>query len=546
MKPLIRRIWFAAILTAVAQWHIISFAQYFGGAREQHTTLTIKSDGSSVLLQETVQPRAMVEQQVRSWERYQKMSDAGEESEGQPNSEAKTETAPKPFSDEELRQKFQEMRKDRSNENGAESDESVRLEVQKDTVRMRSSRSFASLEEMLRDGYSIWWQEAVAFENARFEKDNNNLLRVTLTSRSEMQRYFKTLRSTLKLSGMTSELKLVFPGKVITSGFPETQTNATWLMIDSKNDATLDLVAKLYDGPVIITAEAGGLKLDQPLELKTLARTRGSRREAGNDLPVTEAGPGFMAEPVAITTTTLHVFPDGENYFKDASAAYEHRTGTVVSAKLFAPKGRSLQSVSEVRVLKVTDDKGRAISNEAESAEFTESESYSGDSQRRDSMHISLRFQLPQPDAQAIDEISAEAIAVTAGAWKEMTLTNIQAGATNELDLADVLAGAKLVITKSTFKNNQLNIQAQIKGPITIQRLDIQAKIPASAGFNSYLSERKFTARNNASTRTVAIQGYNTTGGDSPDVRQIVLVIRYPQDLKREHLNFKLKSLDLL
>jgi head-tail adaptor len=545
MKPLIRRIWFAAILTAVAQWNVISSAQYFGGAIEQHTTLTIKSDGSSVLLQESVQPRAMVEQQVRSWERYQKMSDAAEQSEGQPNSEAKTEAAAKPFSDEELTQKFQEMMKGRSDESGAESDESVRLEVQKDSVRMRSSRSFASLEEMLREGNSIWWQEAVSFENARFEKDTNNLLRVTLTPQSEMQRYFKTLRSTLKLRGMTSELKLVFPGKVITSGFPETQTNATWLTTDSKNDATLDFVAKLYDGPVIITAEVGGLKLDQPLESKKLARTRGGRHEAGNDLPVTEAGPGFLAEPLTITTTTLHVFPDGENYFKNASTAYEHRTGTVVNAKLFAPKGRTLQSVSEVRVLKVTDDKGRAISSESESAEFTESETYSGDSQRRDSTHIALRFQLPQPDASAIDEISAEAIAVTAGVWKEMTLTNIQANATNELNLADVLSGAKLVITKSAFKQNQLNVQMQIKGPPTIQRLDIQAKIPGSDGFNSSLSERKFTARNNTSTRSVEIRGYDT-GGNISDARHIVLIIRYPQDLKRERVNFKLKGLDLL
>jgi hypothetical protein len=546
MKPLIRRILFVAVLTAVAQWNFILSAQFFGGAIEQRTTLTIKSDGSSLLLQENVQPRAMVEQQVRSWERYQKMSDAAAESGGEPNSEARTEAAPKPFSDEELSQKFLEMTKDRSNEGEADSDDKVSLEVKKDSVRVRSSRSFASLEEMLRDGYSIWWQEAVAFENARFEKDTNNLLRVTLTPRSEMQRYFKTLRSTLKLSGMMSELKLVFPGKVITSGFPEKQTNATWLTIDSKKDETLDAVAKLYDGPVVITAESGGLKLDQPLESKKLARARGGRGEAGNELPVTEAGPGFMAEPLTITTTTLHVFPDGENYFKDPSAAFEHRTGTVVSAKLFAPKGRTLQSVSEVRVLKVTDDKGRAVSSEPENAESEESESYSGDSQRRDSMHISLRFQLPQPDAQAIDEIAAEAIAVTTGAWKEMTLTNIQAGATNELDLADVLPGAKLVITKSTFKDNQLNVQAQIKGPPTIQRLDIQAKIPGSDGFNSNLSERKFTARNNTSTRSVTIQGYDSAGGNSSDTRQIVIIIRYPQDLKRERVSFKLKGLDLL
>ena len=546
MKSLFKQIWFATILTAVALWSDPSSAQLYGGATGLHTTLTIKADGSSVLLQESVQPRAMIEQQVRSWERYQKMSDTAGESEGTPSVEAAPEASPKTFTDEELTQKYQEMIANRSDEGESDSNHQTSLEVKTNTVRVMSSRSFATLEEMLRDGYSIWSQEAVSFENARFEKDTNSLLRVTLTPQSGMQRYLKTIRSTFKLSGMTSEFKLVFPGKVITSGLPATQTNATWLTIDSKRDETLDAVAKLYEGPVIITAESGGFKLDQPLESKELARARRGRKAAGDELPITEAGPGFLVEPVTITTTTLHVFPEGENYFKDASASYEHRTGTVVSAKLFAPKGRTLQSVSEVRVLKVTDDKGRAISSEPESAEFMESESYSGNSQRRDSVRISLRFQLPQPDAQAIEEISAEAIAVTVGTWKEMTLTNIQMGATNELDLGEVLAGAKLVIAKAAFKNNQLNIQAQIKGPVTIQKLDIQAKIPGSDGFNGYLSERKFTARDNASIRTVGIQGYDSTGGNSPDLRQIVLVIRYPQDLKRERWNFKLKSLDLL
>ncbi len=551
MKQLIRWLLALAVFTVVAQGNATVFAQFFQGAAEQHSVLTIKPDGTCRFTTETVMNRTVLEQQLRVWERYQKMSEAADESEATPatpESGAKAGTAePKPFTDEELTQKYRELSEERSG-NGAENpDQTLDVQVQKDTVHITTTRSFSTLEEMLKDSFAIWNEGGIVFENIRFETDTNGLLRVTLTPRSDMQRYLKSFRSELKLSGARTEFKLVFPGRVIASGFPATQTNTTWLAIDAKKDETLDAVAKLYDAPVVITAESGGLKLAQPLESKKLRQAFGRQRsETGDELPITNASPGFVAEAQAITTTILHIFPGGAEYFKSGGAYSGQPTGTVVYAKLFAPKGRTLQSVSDVQVLQAVDDKGRSVVAEPTEGEDDSSANYSSGSTDANSMPIQLRLQLPQPDAQAIDRISAVAVAVTAGTWKEMTLTNIQENATNEIDLAGVLPGAKLVITKFATKNNQVNLQARIKGPSTVRRLDIQAKIPGSDNYRSYLSEGKFSTKNGESTRTVAVQGWGFGDNANPGAGSLVVVVRYPEDLRRERLNFELKALDLL
>jgi hypothetical protein len=547
MKQFIRWTLALALSTAVVQWDTTVFAQFFEGGLEQRSTLTVKSDGSCLFSSVAVQSRTATEQQVRMMERYEKMSEAAGEGDEEQMPEIKESTPePKPFTDDELTRKVGEMLENRFGESGDSTGQDLKLEIKKDTVTIQTSRSFASLEEMLREGADIWLRPGVFFENVRFEQDSNSLLKVTLTPRSEMQRYFKNFRSQWKLSGTKAEMKLVFPGRVISSGFPESKTNATWLTIDPQKDESLEATIKLYEGPTVITAESAGLKIDHPLESKKLQREGRYRGEAGDALPIIDAGPGFVAEAQTITTTTLKIFPGGEACFKPSGRYAGQQAGTVVSAKLFAPKGRTMQSVSDVHVLHAVDEKGRTIPASQEDEEASSYRVYSGGPQEANSTQIQLRLQLPQPDAQAIDEITAEAVAVTAGTWKEMTLTNIQENATNELDLSDVLPGAKLIITKYSSKNNQLNIQARIKGPPTVKHLDIQAKIPGTDRFSSSLSERKFSAKGNESTRTIYIQGYGFSDEGHALAGPFVLVVRYPEDLRRERVNFKLKGLDLL
>ena len=94
------------------------------------------------------------------------------------------------------------------------------------------------------------------------------------------------------------------------------QTNSTWLAVDARKDERWTRSVKLYAAPTVITAKPGGLKLARPLESKNSSRFRRQRAEAGEDLPLTDAGPGFVAEAQSITTTILHVFPGGENFLR--------------------------------------------------------------------------------------------------------------------------------------------------------------------------------------------------------------------------------------
>jgi len=551
MKPLIRWMLALAVVAAAAHWQGMASAQIFQAGGEQHSVLTIEPDGTCLFVTESVEPRAAAEQQMRMMERFQKTSEAAEEGEDSTTTAADLSATnaaaePKPFTDEELAKKITDTMNERAEEGAEGPGQNINVQVKKDLVVTTTTRAFSSIEDLLKEGYAIWNLGGLAFQNARFETDTNGLLRVTLTPRSGMERYLKTFRSEWKLSSAKSELRLVFPGKVIASGFPAMQTNATWLTVDAKQDESLDALAKLYTAPTVITAESAGLKLPQPLESKNLGRSNRRRGEAGDDLPITNAMPGFVAEAQSITTTILHVFPGGEDYFKQRENSREARPGAIVNIKLFAPKGRTLQSVNDVRVLTALDNKGRSVVAETGEGEEVSSGGFSGGSSDANSLQVQLPLQLPQPDAQSIDEITVEAVAVTAGAWKEMTLTNLQENATNEFDLAAVLPDAKLAITKFTSKNAQFNLQARLKGPSTVKRLDVRAKIPGNDQFNSYSSERQFNVKNKEATRLLSLQGYGFGDEASSSQDSLVLVIRYPEDLRRERVKFNLKALDLL
>ena len=265
---------------------------------------------------------------------------------------------------------------------------------------------------------------------------------------------------------------------------------------------------------------------------------------AGPDVPVVDARPGFVAEAVAVTTSTVYYFPGGEKYLKNRSDF--DQIGVTVRAKLFAPKGITIQNVSEMRVLKATDDRGRPVTTSDD--ESRESIHYSNDRQGGSSVPIELRLGLPAPDAQAIDELSAEAVATTVSKWKELTLANIQQSATNEIDLSAVLPNAKLTITKLSAKSRRLNVEAQIKGPETIGRLQFQCKIPGDERFNAHSTDRSTATKGGQSQRTVNITGYipnDADGAVAGTPASLSLFIRYPEDLRRERVAFKLSALDL-
>ena len=519
------------------------------GANDSRTTLTLKADGSCVIRTELAQPRLTIEQQVRMQERREKMEEGNDEDEDVlPQKPAEQDS--KPYTDEELAKKFGELTEERQEQMFQAGETKLdSIDVKSNVVRAVTTQIFPSLEELLKNPHVLWGQSGLAFESLRFEKADSGNLRLTLAPYSGNARWTKNAKQMWKASKVNIELRFVLPGKVLSSGFPQTEGNATWLTIDAKKDETLAAASKLYDAPTVITAELGGLKIDGPLDSKTLQRQSGRRGGGGEpELPITDARPGFAAEPMSVTITTLHWFPEGQKHLKNASSNFGHQpTGAVVRAKLFAPKGRTLQSVTGVRVLNAVDDKGRPIASAKADDDLGESAAYSsGGRGQANSMQVQLSLPLPAADAQSIEQLDAEAIALTAGNWKEMTVPNVTANSTNEVDLARVLPGAKLTITKVTSKNRQTTVRAQIKGPPAIRQLEVQAKTGGQQNANSWMNERGFKTKGAESTRNFTLQAYGMSEDGEAVAGPLLIVVRFPEDQKKERVKFSLKALDLL
>ena len=206
-------------------------------------------------------------------------------------------------------------------------------------------------------------------------------------------------------------------------------------------------------------------------------------------------------------------------------------TGTVVSAKLFPPKGREIKSVSGLKVKAAKDDKGRPIlgivedGNNEES--YSEVVSYnSAESEKGGATQVQLHLALPAPDAKTIDELQAEAVVLTIGGWKEMVLTNVQADAKKEIDLSQVLQGAKLVIKKVAGKKPQKIVEASIEGPKEVSQIEVKIKLSSRRAGQSNTSNRRTATSGDKTTRSVTIQSYEFESGEETKSAPLSLLVR--------------------
>ncbi|MCX6925639.1 MAG: hypothetical protein NT154_20875, partial [Verrucomicrobia bacterium] len=340
-------------------WGDLANGQVFGGRAfgegDSRSTLAINPDGSCVLTNETVQQRKSLEMQITSWERYSKFTEglgAEDEIAALVASQAKKPEL-KILTNEELVSKLREMYQQQSGMGGNEMGEVDQVEATTNSVRLVTRRSFASLKELLGQHVYSWGPSIMMFEEARFEIDTNRNVRLTLTPSQNSTRYKKEVSRGWKAAKMKFEWKLILPGKILSSGLLATEGNATWLSMDGEKQDTVEAGLKLVGLPLVITAEAGGIKLDDSLESKKLVRAAWTQSSGEPDLPITDAGPGFLAEPMSLSISTTHVFPEGKKHFEnevEAAMLGTESSGTLVWAKLFPPKGRQIKSVSGLRV----------------------------------------------------------------------------------------------------------------------------------------------------------------------------------------------------
>jgi hypothetical protein len=545
------------LVASVAAGQSFEFLEGSFGQNDTHTTLVIKPDGSCVLSNEVIQTRKSLEMALKNWERYSKMSEGiSDPGPDDPPPAEPPKTDQKPLTDSELIAKIREMHKERPRIEAADSGNALEVdtvEVSSNRVRLVTRWPFPSLKELLSQTPFTWGPNVLMFEDARAELDTNHNFRLSFTPGQGASQFARNFSSGWKSSKMKFEWKLGLPGKILSSGLPNTEANATWLALDGEKPDTVDAAIKLLGAPLIITAEPAGLKLDEPLESKKLVRAAWKKLKPEPDLPITDAGPGFVAEPVNITLSTAHYFPEGEKHFKDrpeTSMFGMSQTGAVVAAKLFPPKGREIRSLGGVRVKSAKDDKGRPIAGASGDAADAESESESinfamNESEKGGAARFELHLGLPASDAKSIDELQAEAVALTLGSWKEMTLTNLQADAKVEIDLAEVLPGAKLTIKKIGGQGRQKTVELTLSGSKEVSQIDFKLKIGNRRGPESNTNDRRTTTTLNKTTREVTVQRYDFERGADAGAAP-TLVVRYPQDLKRERVQFKLTALDLL
>lgn len=532
-----------------------SFGLTSFGEGDNLSILAIKPDGSCAFTNETVQQRKALEMQVTAWERYSKRAESSDSEDEStppaPSPAAKPEQ--KTLTNEELASKLREMYQQRTGFGGDAGLEIEKLEVSTNSVRLVSRRAFASLKELLSQNLYSWGPSLLMFEGARVETDTNRNLRITFQPAQQAMRYSKEVRRGWKAAKTKFEWRLVLPGKILSSGLPATEGNQTWVALDGEKPESVEAAFKLIEAPLVITAESGGIKLDEPLESKQLVRAAWRQSSGEPDLPITDAGAGYLAEPVSLSLSTVHYFPEGKQQFQNRPEAAMfglESPGTVVSAKLFPPKGRLIRSVSGLRVKAAKDDKGRAISTGADGSDNGDSYSqftYNSDEQEKGgAARVQLRLGLPAPDAKAIEGLEAEAVVFTIGGWKEMVLTNVQADAKKEIDLGEVLPGAKLIVKKVSGRKPQTTVEARLEGPAAVNQLEVKIKLSSRRGGSSNVSNQRATTSGKQTTRNLTIQGFefdpNEVGKSNPPT----LLVRYPQDMKRERVPFKLTTLDLL
>ncbi len=563
---------------AACLWAIDASAQFrFGGSfygggfegGDTHTTLSIQADGACRLTTEMVQPRKTLELWVRNSERASEM---GEE-EGEETPPAKGEQ--KPLTDQELAAKLLELYREQPafDENSTLKVEAV--EGNSNSVRTVTTTAFPSIKELLTRASWSWGPTLLMYENARFEIDTNHHFRLSLVPSKANARAVKTMARQWKDARVKWEWRLELPGKVLESGLPETQANATALRLDPDKPETADSVLKLVGAPVTVVAEPAGLKLDEPLESKKLMRFGWRNAQSTPDLPIVDAAPGFTTEPVSITLSTVHFFPEGKKALKGRPGAFGwQQPGTVVSAKLFPPRGRLIKSVSQVRVIKAADDKGRAVPEpgkpdepeageaEADAASSPEEaaalaamaetgnsfEFTANDQDKNGTARFDIHLGLPAADAQSIDHLEGEAVALTFAKWNELVLTNVQADATKEIDLAEILPGAKVII-KKVKSGQQTSVDAQLTGPATVGQVDVKIKFGGRNNYNSSnMSVLRSSSAGGKTTLGVRVQGWHfePTPGGGVKNGPVTLLLRFPQDLKRERVKFTLAALDLL
>jgi len=486
----------------------------------REATVFINADGTALLRQEIWQPRPLFEKTLRELEAGLRAVGTGEDSASLIN--------PKPYADAELRIALPSLLDKARVETAAFANWRIaEIEFTQGTVRVRYELSLSSLAELLHS-YAEWYYLGLYWiREARIESEATGHLKLTFFSTPDRSWLRQTLRDQQGLRIMDSDrskLTLVFPGKVLSSSLPVTDGNTTSLVLDSRQPIRTVQTLRAFQRPVTIIAESGGLKLTKPISSEDELPPKPSCWDV---LPLVDAGAGFITEPTGLTVVTAQFFPAADKRLLENTTA-----GVTINARVFGPKGRQVVAATAPKVLKAVDDTGRNLLMRSPAKLNVLSDAIPDRP-----VPVYLWLAPPSPSAQEITEVEAEMVVVTVGKWKELVLTNLQLGAS--YDLAALLPRTKLTITRLINTKSRQAVRATVTGPLIPDQLHLgfeSGTIRKGLFIGSPVTEQGQTSRQ------VLIEEERWF---EPDTPLPPVVIRIPEDPKRERVKVTLRGLDL-
>ncbi len=539
-----------------------------GAQYETRQAVTVKADGTVHAEHTLVYARTLLEQQVRVLEQMkqafggaeaaaeaaaEKTTEAAGEAAGARDADAADETpaaAPeivaKTDADEAFARKVVAVLESHLEESPFPGTRTLRsVDVTEKTVTLAVTVDYETLSDFVAATPQVW--NDYGFRSLVIDTDEEGRLRLALGGHPQVAGVRPSMRARLKSAGYKAALRLTLPGKIVSSTFPETDGATTGITVDAADEESLEAYLAFFGTKQVVVCEPGALALDGlPLDSSDLAPTpMDPSASQYEDVPVTGAGEGFIVEALGVTTRTVHVFEDGVKRLGDAAGMLlgGEPAGCQVKAKLYTPPRRRVLQASGTRVLEAVDDKGRKIPQS--DRRYVGGVYSSGEASN--TADLTLNLALPAPDAQAIQRIRAETIAVTFADWKEHVIRNVQADPETSHDLGDLVPGAKLVVNKIAFEEQDDSfrtgvIRMKLTGPPAVQRMAFEAETGTKRGRSH---EGGSSQRRDGDTvvRELELRLYGETG--TLKNAKIDLRVKMPDDLKRERVPFTVEAVDL-
>ena len=547
-----------------------------GCTKEYHLTITINNDGSADVQTRYTMDRAQIEQMI-SWDTrddfemympdndqpgWEEVVEEGVVIEEKPGPEVAEPTEPQPLTDEQIIQGFTKLSEENSplKDHEGVSQEMISVTVDEDYLHAEGKAHFDSLELLVKHGAYYW--ERAGIDQFRIEKNDAGNIVAIATPDENFSGRDRQLRRILASQKFKGSFRLIMPGKIVSSPLPNTQDNETWLDVDAEDSASLDQLLEMMSQSLQIEAEPGSIDLSVlPLDSEELYEPP-VHSESGVDqyyksLEAVDAPDGYYAEAISLTINTMVLMPGAKEQLGDRLEYLgrgESNTANI-RAKLFAPVGQKLLAMSKVEVEGAVDDLGNQIElNKKESpyGMYGYMRHYGGDEEANEALDFNVTLGLPDPEAQAIEEVSGMLEVVAFDDWAEHKIENVRANPDREHDLSDILPGATVKINRyrrhveaeGGHSNVQGYLAIEVQGGPEVQTVQFEVVIPGSDRISSYTNMDQTNTKLDVTTRTLLLNYHEWMDGVlDPD--SIVLVIRYPKGIRRERVPLFLEALDM-